>query len=75
VPIWEGTTPCWEVRCERCGEGEDHYDTRAELIEAIEGLGWHIVRGLFNEPLEFYCDECTNDMMHRLGMLRFAWTP
>jgi hypothetical protein len=73
VPLWEGQTPCWEVRCDKCGDGEGHFDTRAELLASIEAAGWYVIRGLFNEPVEYYCDQCTGEVFDSLRNLRTMW--
>jgi hypothetical protein len=73
-PIWEGTSPCWEVRCDKCGEGDErHYDTEDELVDELEAHGWLIERGLFGKPVEFYCAVCADDMISRMRGLRHAW--
>ena len=74
MPMWEGTSPCWEARCDKCGEGDGHFDTREELVDGLEARGWHITRGLFDEPVEFLCTLCADEMIGAMRNLRAAWT-
>jgi predicted RNA-binding Zn-ribbon protein involved in translation (DUF1610 family) len=47
--------------------------TRDELVAEVEACGWHIVRGLFNEPVEYYCTVCAGEMIARMQRLRLVW--
>jgi len=71
-PLWEGTSPCWEVRCDECGEGEGHFDTKRELLERIEHDGWLVVDVFVNEPA-YYCDRCASTVCERMRALRMVW--
>lgn len=73
-PVFENTTPCWHAQCETCGEFDPrHFDTRAELVAELEACGWYIRLGLFNEPMEFHCKMCADEMIDRMRCLRHAW--
>ena len=68
MPLFEGDTPCWEARCDKCGDGDGHFDTMAELVAVLEACGWLIIEGYL-----FYCDVCADDLLGSMRNLRTAW--
>jgi hypothetical protein len=60
--------PCWEVSCDRCGDGDGvetyqhyHYETLAEMVETVENCDWEVIdngRG----PIAFYCLDCWEEI-------------
>lgn len=63
----------YRAACQGCGECHTVIGTRDELVAEVEACGWHIVRGLFNEPVEYYCTVCAGEMIARMQRLRLVW--
>lgn len=66
-PVWEGNTPCWEARCDECGKGDGHFDTREEMVQVLEAAGW-LIEGDLCE-----CPDCLGTWFDSLRNLRTAW--
>lgn len=73
TPVWEGTSPCWEAACDKCGrQCAIHFDTLRELQDRLAAMGWFTAtRGYEGE--ELYCRTCATDMFADIRALREAW--
>jgi hypothetical protein len=62
------------THCDRCGLPSGlTAQPLADSVMHLEACGWHVTRGLFDEPVAIYCDTCTRAMLTRMAKLREVW--
>lgn len=60
--------PCWWANCDHCGAGDNsdhvrsyHYETEAELLEALAEQDWHVERNVDGTVATVVCFTCADE--------------